>query len=360
MLGYPGDARDAVTTALKVGIVLTLATSWSAYRTVVYSVVLYGPAEIAGQITGASGLASSFDLLSRLENVDNGIVALTVAGTGRDESNGTTLTQAAPGQTPQLSARDVAREAAFKTVAVDDTFGMGFSRVVYLAGTLAPLAILRIGAGLLLALGPVVAGLLLFTGTRGLFFGWLRSLAAIALGSFAMIVSLSAELALIEPWLTDVLARRTGERIAPAAPTELVVITLVFAVLAFGLLTLFGRLAFAPSAVVSFVRPQADMQRSHQSRATQPPAVVMPPAPPTRAEQIAERLTTIYRGRRSAGAEPRGADGPTGTGGIAGGRMADGVSTGGAPAPAYVPLGSSYRRSARRTSQVTNIRDGRR
>lgn len=47
LLGYSTGPRDVVTAVLKVGIVLALATSWPAYRTLVYGTVLHGPAELA-------------------------------------------------------------------------------------------------------------------------------------------------------------------------------------------------------------------------------------------------------------------------------------------------------------------------
>ena len=53
LFGPPPGARDLVFDVLKIGIVLTLAFSWPAFRTVVYDVTLKGPAEIATAISGA-------------------------------------------------------------------------------------------------------------------------------------------------------------------------------------------------------------------------------------------------------------------------------------------------------------------
>ena len=47
LFGPPPGARDLVFDVLKVGIVLTLAFSWPAFRTVVYDLTLKGPAEVA-------------------------------------------------------------------------------------------------------------------------------------------------------------------------------------------------------------------------------------------------------------------------------------------------------------------------
>src|SRR5688500_8822183 len=48
LFGHGGsEARDLVGAMLKVGIVLTIAVSWPAWRTVAYDTVLYGPSEVA-------------------------------------------------------------------------------------------------------------------------------------------------------------------------------------------------------------------------------------------------------------------------------------------------------------------------
>ena len=40
---------------------------------------------------------------------------------------------------------------------------LGFARVIFLIGTIGPLALVRLAAGFLLAIAPLVAGLLLLT-----------------------------------------------------------------------------------------------------------------------------------------------------------------------------------------------------
>ena len=67
---------------------------------------------------------------------------------------------------------------------------------------------MRLVAGLLLALGPFFIAFLLFDGTRGLFEGWLRVLGGAALGALGTAIVLGVELALLEPWLADLLACR--------------------------------------------------------------------------------------------------------------------------------------------------------
>lgn len=356
LLGFPVHGRDVVFAVLKIGIVLTLATSWSSFRTLAYDTVLYGPAEIAGEITGLSDLSSRYALTDRLENVDYGIMALTVAGTGRanlDENE-----TSAPGETANEPAQSQTAQRAFAAIAVDDQFGMGVSRVAYLAGTLAPLIAVRVAAGVLTALAPLFAGLLLFEGTIGIFFGWVRSLVAVALGSLALIISLSVELALLEPWLTDVIGRRGARLLTPAAPTELVVITTSFALVAFALLFIFTRLAFHSTAMTRIFQGAREAMRERIERTVSATSPTEQLPSPLRAAQIAERLTTIHRGARELTrdeADDGGRAVRAGTTG--GGRDRDAMPT------AQVPLGASYRHSTKRnttrSSRAASTRDRR-
>jgi type IV secretion system protein VirB6 len=211
--------RDLMIDVLRVGIVLTLATSWPAFRTLGYDLVMKGPGEIASSIGTATDLQSA----------DDGIVLLTIQGTGR--STGGTERSATIGD-------------SFRGVTLTDQQGFANGRILFLAGVIGPLAIVKIGAGLLLAIAPLMAGLLLFAGTRDLFIGWLRGLGALAIGALALTLVHSVQLAVLEPWLRDALAQRQALYFIPSAPTELTVISLVFMLASFGILALIGRVFF--------------------------------------------------------------------------------------------------------------------
>ena len=84
MLGHAMVRRDLIGDAIRVGLVLTLAMSWPAWRAVGYDLVMDGPAEIARTIGLASGLpGGDGGMIQRLQNADDGIVAITIYGTGR-------------------------------------------------------------------------------------------------------------------------------------------------------------------------------------------------------------------------------------------------------------------------------------
>src|SRR5688572_4438513 len=54
LFGSGVEPRDAVNAVLKVAIVITLAASWPAFRTLAYDMVLKGPAEVAASISPSS------------------------------------------------------------------------------------------------------------------------------------------------------------------------------------------------------------------------------------------------------------------------------------------------------------------
>lgn len=233
MFGQVPDGRDLLGDALKLGIVLTLATSWPAWRTLAYDSVLRGPAELSGAIGSAANLpGSGSGLNARLSNADQAIVSLTAFGTGR-------LTGGIVGST---DLGDTARG-----IALADQSGFGWGRVIFLAGTIGPLAAIRLSAGALLAIAPLMAGLLLFGATRGIFTGWLRALGACLLGATVLALIHGVELAVLEGWLADALSQRQANVLTPAAPTELLVIALLFAVASLGSLALVVRLMFFAS-----------------------------------------------------------------------------------------------------------------
>ena len=337
LFGLGLGARDVVGDLIKVAIVLTLALSWPAYRTVVYNLVMYAPAEISATIAGPTLPRPDVGFAARLQNADSGIVALTVSGAGRN--------------TGALLDSD-AGSGGFRAIAVTDETALGYARVAFLAGTIAPLAVIRLGAGLLLALAPLAAGMLLFEATRGLFAGWLRGLVLTMLGAMGITIVLAAELAVLEPWLSDALRLRQSGYAAPAAPTELLAITLAFAVAAFGLLFLLGRVAFHrgwPTIVVPY--SEQGRPRMAGEPATSRSRAIAVEAPPSRAYQISEAVRSTLRREEL---------GQVRTSGAWSARLAAPSADRAAPPSDAVrssALGSSWRRTSRRASVAGQRRD---
>ena len=230
LLGYPASGRDTIGDVIKIGIVLTLATSWPAWRVIGYDLVINGPGEIARAIGMGTGLqGGAGDLTERLQQADNALSALGGLGSGR------------------------------LGVAQGDWFQLGFARIMFLAGTLAPLALIRLTAGILLAIAPLMAGLLLFGITRSIFTGWARGLVMTFLASLLLTLLLGAQLAVIEPWLTDALTKRAADQQILDAPAEILAVTLAFAVACLGSLAIAARIAFFSAA-----ESRTELHRQHR------------------------------------------------------------------------------------------------
>ncbi len=229
LFGYAPQGRDVVGDVLKVGIVLTLAFSWPAFRTVVHDLALDGPAEIAASLSNPGLATSGAGFVERLQEVDNGLLALIDLGTGRWSD------QLVEGQTGN---------ASFAGTALQDDAALGWARLIYLAGLIGSLGLLRLLAGLLLALAPLAAGMLLFEPTRGLFAGWLRGLVLTLLGSVGVTVVLAVELAVLEPFLRDALYVRSSGYAAPSAPIELFAMMAGFTLVQLLTIWLLAKVAF--------------------------------------------------------------------------------------------------------------------
>lgn len=341
LLGYSIDGRDVVTAILKIGIVLVMATSWPAYRTVVYNTVLHGPAEIASTIGAASELpGANGGLVNRLQTIDNALLELTARGSGRLQPvrgtvSGDTLVE------------------AFRPYSVDDDLAFGSARVAWLAGAIGSLAVVRIGAGLLLALAPIFAGLLLFASTRAWFMSWIQGLVVLALASLAITITLAVQTALMEPLLQSALNLRAAGYAVPAVPTELLVITLAFAVALFAIMALLARIGFAGTiGPVSRLLTERSSGRDRNQQGSR--AISAGPKPQdavvSRAYLVVEGIeASLRREQKGSGSDP-----------------SRRLRIGGGPAPRHDdgsrslpqrPLGEGFRRSYHRTSGASTRRD---
>lgn len=232
LAGDEPRSHDLVSAAIKVGLFLTLATSWPAWRVIGYDLVLDGPAEVAKTLGTAAGLpGTSNDLSARLQDADNAIVTLTMYGSGR-------LSGAV--------SRNADLGDSTLGVALPDQSTLGTARSLFLIATIGTFGLVRLGAGLLLAVAPLVAGLVLFSGTAPIFSGWLRALGFCAAASLMFHVAAGAELAMLYPWISEVLELRQANVLAASAPTELLVLTGAFALTLAGSLALLARMMFMP------------------------------------------------------------------------------------------------------------------
>lgn len=267
MGGQVPTPRAFLPLALKLGVVLTLAGSWNAYRVLVLDVVLRAPAGIVAEVARGTGLAGD-DMTVQLQQVDSAMLGLARAGSGLVIVDGAPA--AATGQS------DVARTA------VEDDTALAVARIGWLAGVIGALGTVRLLSAVLLALGPLFAGLLLFDATRGLFMTWARLLAGCLAGLVAVMLVLQVELALLLPWLANVLALRRALLPTPSAPVELMVLVAGFSLMLLAALRLLWVLALAP-AITAVQGSVAKWVGSGTAGSWQPavqeePIPIMPPA----------------------------------------------------------------------------------
>lgn len=338
ILGRTPDVKDSVTAAIKIGVVLLIAASWPAYRTVVYDVIVQGPAQISAAVSAPAGLpGADDDLVRRLQTADQAVVRLTTLGSGRSD-----LTSQAP---RDANGAAVPQERA----PLADDLAFGSARILFLSSVVAAFAVVRLGAGMLLALAPLFAGLLLFDAARGLFVGWARALVFTLLASVAVTLILGVQLALLEPWLAQALQLRQARVVVAEAPIELLALCLAFALATAGALWLMMRLSFAlhiPTPVQAAETSTAPSQDQSSSRPM--PAAI--PAP-TRAAALANALSAAQR-----------REGAWRIGPASSRSLRAAVQSTAAPVPALLthsPSGSPVRRKRHRKSQAATLRDRR-
>lgn len=335
LLGRGLTVRSGVLSAVKIGIVFALATSWPAYSTVIYDLVTDGPAQIVSDIGRPAQVpGSDGNLLRRLDLADGAMMQLAILGPGNP-----------------VTARSDIPPPPFRGF---DAFALGGARILFLLTAIAGLGTVKAVAGLMLALGPFFLAFLMFDNTRSLFEGWVRVLAGAALAAIGVTIALGLQLALLEPWLAGVLARRMAGEALPSVPTELLVVVCVFALVVLavlsGCLWLARAFRLAPLAAHSEERMVPAFAGSNNARPARPISAQAQDER-TRARAVADVLVAMQR-RESGGR------------GLAGGSRIPALAVGRDTGPAAashpaVPVGRSFRRARPRISASAGKRDQR-
>lgn len=238
------DLGDATIASVKVGIVLMLAVSWPAVRTLAFDPIVKGPAQVLDRLGGEEGVSA------RLQRIDDGVVALTSWGTGKLDIR---VGRTASGE-PAASA--------FSGEATNESLGFSVGRMIFLTGTLASLGGVLLASGLMIALLPLFAGFLLFDNTRGIFFGWAKSMAFLFIAGVVVPAILLVEANILEPWLAGAISERQQFLATPSAPIELVALTSTFALLLAFALWLSARLCFNSELIVVVRRMVASFSQA--------------------------------------------------------------------------------------------------
>lgn len=341
MFGPAPGMRDAVLDVIKIGIVVTMAFSWPGFRVVIYNVVVDAPAEVAAFVVNPLG-DQNRSLVTRLQSADNGIVELIDTGTGRNSG---------------ASLNNQPRGPTFAGSSLQDDSAFGWSRLLFLGSTIGTIGLLRLLAGLLLALAPLMAGLLLFEVSRGIFAGWLRGLVLAMLGTLGANVVLSVQVAVLEPWLRDALKVRALGYATPATPLELFAITLAFGILQLGMIAALSKVAFYRGwpTFPRFTAPEITFNRD----APLPSGLTGPSGEYRlgRAQKISDSVGALVEReeRRDMQRQPL-------LTGVNNSLRGDNTPMGGSPAqttssPSTERLGDSFRRTEQRGSLASRSRD---
>jgi type IV secretion system protein VirB6 len=172
---------------MALGLALTFATSWMAYQNVVWALLSGGPDQVAGLVLGTRGSAShAFD--QHLDQLFDAVSeAAERAHAAQGEAKGTT-----PGDM------------------------LSYAAMLLLLGTVGVLVTSRIALAALLAVGPVFLILALFSGTRGLFEGWVKGAVLFALVPLFTVLIGAGALAMADPVVADLGAGDVDMRSATA------------------------------------------------------------------------------------------------------------------------------------------------
>lgn len=220
----PLRVGDLTVSALKIGVVLVLATSWPTYQKLVFDTLFLGPAELASgmlQSVHGPGFADSTSAFGDLQ-------------AAYDEMQLSTLyfNQHSLNTVSPLQGGNAGAAMALTTAAQ-----------LMLLTTVGVTVAARIVLGLLLGLGPLFVGFLLFDSTRGLFEGWLRASIAFSLTPLLAALGLGVQLTLITPDLVRLAEMRAGAPINTGPANAIFLLTLISTIVSIALIAAIGLIA---------------------------------------------------------------------------------------------------------------------
>ena len=267
MLFAQGSTRlsDAPGIALKVGLILALVTSWSAFQTLVFDMADRAPVEIAAMIAaptqdGAPSLASS-----PIDGLQAAYEAFSETGAAYGKLAG-------PNAKGYSSPQAAAAEA---TAAASGVLFVASAGVISAA---------TLSIGVLTAVGPLFIVLALIPMTRGLFVGWVRALAAAALVPMVAWLLIVLMLAVLDPWVATLTEQRLGQRLEPQTAMSAAALVFVFAAGQAALII--GACVMALGFRLPAMRADRASRGAEPIRSSQPAGAALAPLP-SRAERLA-------------------------------------------------------------------------
>lgn len=196
---------------LQLGLVLTFATSWVAYQSVGWNLLVGGPDQVASVILGTKGSATQL-FAHRLDTL------FAVIAQSAQDAQATVQPGSASGAPPPPGS------SAPKPA--DLLWAASF---LLLLGTVGVLIVARIALAVVMAVGPVFIVLALFGGTRGLFEGWLKAAVMLAITPMLAVLLGGGTLVLIAPMIAEL--ARAGSKVSVELATSVFLAAFVYAAL---------------------------------------------------------------------------------------------------------------------------------
>lgn len=208
LLGKGLVLADVIGLAIRLGVVLLLAASWSTFQAAAYDLFARAPSRVASELVVA------IDAPPPLEGVQTSLNRIEQGNVGWRTRAGIA--------SPLVGGAPTAAMA------------LNTSSFLLTLTTLGLLVVSRVLLALLLAITPIMAGFLLFDSTRGLLEGWLRSLTAAAIMPLFVLILCAIELAILTPLLDHMLAQQARDifELDDVTPVALVVILFSLAIAA--------------------------------------------------------------------------------------------------------------------------------
>lgn len=281
ILGQAVEVRDGIQWTVRLGFVLALVTGWPAFQTLVYRVAVDGPAEVAGIILPAGGLPTD-GLDWRVQQAYDTIRlgSNRVADEGGAES---ASVQPPSGQPPASPAQPLQFQQP-----------MPMTASLLVLGTSGFTGAFKIAIGFLLAVAPIPIMALLFDATLGIFSGWIRALAGMALANLATIAVTSIALTVVETEIAHLQAMRSLGNPQAIDPQGLTTIVSVFAMVM--LVT-----ALAALRMASAFRLPAGSGSRGESKVSDSRGIALPVAPARRS--IVEAIAPVRSSTQTRAAE---------------------------------------------------------
>ncbi len=271
LLGRGALLSDAVGLAVRIGVVLLIATSWESWQTLAYETLARAPSRIAGEML--SGVAAR----DPLAGIQVALNKLEAAGVGYRTRAG-------------IASPLVGGPASAAAV-------LNISALILTVATVGLLVAARVVLALLLAIAPVMAGFILFEATRNMAAGWITAMVTAALVPLFVLTLAAVELAVLIPLVNRLLAEQAAGVFENASVTPIGLVVLVFAIATLAAIRAGGTIA---RGIRLPRRKTAPTETTAVETTVVAEAAPPPPAAPA-AARVAQALESLARREGGSG-----------------------------------------------------------